>query len=155
MIVEYETGDLVQLFREGDIEFMAHGCNCFHRMKSGIAAQISHFWPIVAEIDKGYTECGDSHKLGTAQAIPVDRGDGFIGVIYNCYTQYRYGTDKMQVEYAAVEEAFRFLNFQVPKTSPLGIPRIGCGLAGGDWSVVEEIINDNTPDLDVIVLDLP
>jgi hypothetical protein len=34
------------------------------------------------------------------------------------------------------------------------MPRIGCGLAGGDWSTVEKIINDSLPDIDVYVYDL-
>jgi O-acetyl-ADP-ribose deacetylase (regulator of RNase III) len=34
------------------------------------------------------------------------------------------------------------------------MPRIGCGLAGGDWSVVESIINRTLRDVDVTVYDL-
>jgi hypothetical protein len=33
------------------------------------------------------------------------------------------------------------------------MPRIGCGLAGGEWSKVEEIINRVMPDVDVYVYD--
>lgn len=34
------------------------------------------------------------------------------------------------------------------------MPRIGCGLAGGDWAAVEAIINEELKDVDVYVYDL-
>jgi len=33
------------------------------------------------------------------------------------------------------------------------MPRIGCGLAGGEWSKVEEIINEVMADVQVFVYD--
>ena len=35
----------------------------------------------------------------------------------------------------------------------LAIPRIGSGLGGGSWPIIEEIINGVTPDIDVVVYD--
>lgn len=39
MIVNYIKGDIVALFLEGNI--IAHGCNCFHTMGSGVAGQLA------------------------------------------------------------------------------------------------------------------
>lgn len=35
------------------------------------------------------------------------------------------------------------------------MPRIGCGLAGGDWSIVEKILNNVFDDRTIYVYDLP
>lgn len=39
MIVKYIKGDIVALFTEG--KNIAHGCNCFHTMKAGVAGQLT------------------------------------------------------------------------------------------------------------------
>jgi O-acetyl-ADP-ribose deacetylase (regulator of RNase III) len=47
-------------------------------------------------------------------------------------------------------------DFAVKNGGTVHMPRIGCGLAGGDWNVVESIINRTLTlrDIDVIVYDL-
>lgn len=37
----------------------------------------------------------------------------------------------------------------------LGIPLIGAGLAGGKWSIIKQIICDNTTELQVTIVALP
>jgi O-acetyl-ADP-ribose deacetylase (regulator of RNase III) len=39
--------------------------------------------------------------------------------------------------------------------STVHMPRIGCGLAGGSWPVVEKIIQEELVDIEVYVYDLP
>jgi O-acetyl-ADP-ribose deacetylase (regulator of RNase III) len=39
--------------------------------------------------------------------------------------------------------------------TPIAMPRIGCGLAGGTWEEVEPLIKSHLGDLDVHVYDLP
>jgi len=63
-------------------------------------------------------------------------------VITNCFTQDFYGTDKRYVDYEAVAQCFAVLNKRVGMYTdkPLNIPKIGAGLAGGDWNVISAII---------------
>ena len=53
MIVKYIKGDIVALFLQGNI--IAHGCNCFHTMGSGVAGQLARAYPKILEIDKKTT----------------------------------------------------------------------------------------------------
>ena len=81
----------------------------------------------------------DSVQAEGTRVYPPDE----LLVIANCFTQDRYGTDKRHVNYEAVAQCFAKLNNRVPNMydCPLHIPKIGAGLAGADWSVIEAIIN--------------
>lgn len=41
------------------------------------------------------------------------------------------------------------------KPVSIHMPGIGCGLAGGSWPEIEDIISDTLSDFDVFVYDLP
>ncbi len=59
------------------------------------------------------------------------------------------------IVYEAIEEGFRSVNDAALKFECcLSMPRIGCGLAGGDWDKIEEIIN-KVVTVPVWVYDLP
>ena len=120
--------------------FILHGCNCFHRMKSGIAKYLSDEFPIIASEDKK-TPYGSRSKLGEVYPIIVD--DGLT--IVNCYTQYKYGRYERHASYDAIDSALRQVRDIVSKkiengkTIEVRSPMIGCGLGGGDWKVVEAL----------------
>lgn len=153
MPIIYQVGDLL----ESDCDMIAHGCNCHCRMKSGIAGQISKKYPEVNKADHR-TKYGDKSKLGMAMPVFHPKQDKCV---VNLYTQYRYGNDgKQYVDYDAVRsslEALRGWQEQLLGRNPdhkLGIPRIGAGLAGGDWTVIEKIIGDVFDDIDIYVYTL-
>lgn len=138
--MKYLEGDLITLAEAGSFDVIVHGCNCFCRMRSGIAKTISERYPQVVEADDR-TIKGDPYKLGTI--VPVDIGKF---TIINAYTQFRYGTDKKNVDYEAVTRCFEQIKkeFGWKMARPpvrFGIPQIGCGLAGGDWRTVSAIID--------------
>jgi O-acetyl-ADP-ribose deacetylase (regulator of RNase III) len=143
-------GDLVKLAAQGMFDVIVHGCNCFCTMKSGIAKSIVEQWPMAAYIDSK-TVKGDRNKLGTYTSAYITEID--LEII-NAYTQYKYGTDKIQVEYKAVQKVFQSLNEEYKNLGVIvGIPKIGCGLAGGEWPVVEHIIDQATPDLNIYLIE--
>lgn len=116
-----------------------HGCNCFTTMSAGLAKAIAKQWPEAAAIDKT-TEKGDKSKLGNYSFANVD---GRL-VIINLYTQYHYGSG-LQLSYDALEAGLMMVVHQSNKTyhSPIYlIPKyIGCGLAGGDYNKVKDIVS--------------
>jgi O-acetyl-ADP-ribose deacetylase (regulator of RNase III) len=143
-------GDLVKLAACGMFDVIVHGCNCFNTMKSGIAKTLVAAFPVVA-FEDSKTERGARTKLGTYSSAYVSN---FDLEIINAYTQYLYGTDKVQVEYKAVQSVFIALNKKYKDLGVhIGIPKIGCGLAGGEWDVVEHIINTVTPDLNITLVE--
>lgn len=140
MITLKVKGDLIKAFKLDKFDGIVHGCNCFCNMGAGIAKTISKEFPIALEADKA-TSHGDNSKLGSYTIAETEHGD-----IINAYTQFHYGFGKVNCDYDAIKNVFTTLNEEY-KGKYLGIPLIGCGLAGGDWSIVEKLINESTPDL--------
>lgn len=131
-------------FENKEYDILVHGCNCFHTMSGGIAAIVSYRYPDAVKADK-QTPFGTKNKLGLYSFADTD-----FGKVINLYTQYDFGTHQIQVDYEAVRRGFALLNEDF-KGQIACIPKIGSGLAGGDWNTIKQIINDVTPDLDIVV----
>lgn len=146
-MIEYRTGDL---FEQNDVNIIVHQCNCFHTMGGGIARLIKEkYYPEAYEADLK-TEYGSKDKLGT-YSMYVHEKDHMI--IINLYSQFNYGCDNNQTDYEAMRKGFQnlreeFCNSGISETV-IGIPHgIGCGLAGGDWNIVENIIKEVFDDVE-------
>ncbi len=140
-------GDIVKLVLDGHFDVIVHGCNCFHTMNSGVAKAIRKEFPEVYETDVQLTKRGDRSKLGNINMTPIVRGSVSFYVV-NAYTQYDYGYDgKQRVVYEAIRTAFGHVA-AVFKGKRIGYPRLGAGLAGGDWEVVSAIIDGELNGLD-------
>lgn len=122
-----------------------HGCNCFCTMGAGVAKLLKDKYPIVFEIDNG-TASGDLSKLGNYSIAKVDEDL----TILNCYTQYHYGKYPPAVDYEAMIMCFYKIKNDFP-SQDLYMPKIGCGLAGGEWEIVEEMIESIFCDRTVFV----
>lgn len=150
-------GDLVKLALEGEFDIIVHGCNCFCRMGSGIAPHIADTFdgPMGPRQVDNLTEAGDPDKLGTYSIATFKREDGTSLVIINAYTQFdvaQYPGDVV-VNYDAVRSVFRNLastlrHFEYASPPRIGYPAIGCGLAGGNWETVSNIIEEELEGLD-------
>lgn len=154
MIAKTIQGDLVKMALEGDFDVIVHGCNCHNTMGAGIAKQIKYAFP-EAYYQDCQTERGDRTKLGNyscATDVPV--GDGDVGTvdIINAYTQYDY-RGKSPVDYKAIKMVFELLNKDCGAGERIGIPKIGAGLAGGDWATIKKIIDAATPNLNITLVE--
>lgn len=74
--------------------------------------------------------------------------------IASIFGQDKYGTDRRHTDYYALSAGFETVRqYAEPRRLIVGIPyKIGCGLGGGDWKVVKDIIHDifkYSPYLDV------
>nr|WP_320191742.1 macro domain-containing protein [uncultured Desulfobacter sp.] len=132
-------GDLIHLSQEGRFDLIIHGCNCFCTMGAGIAKQIRTQFPQAWEADLA-TESGDRSKLGSYSNACINLPTGRLYVI-NAYTQYHYSGDGVLVDYDAVAKVFAALKEQFGGRR-MGYPKIGAGLAGGDWKVISDIIDN-------------
>lgn len=145
-------GDLIEFFKEGKFWGIAHGCNCFCTMGSGIAKQIRAEFPEAFQADQ-MTQEGDRSKLGSFTSVATDHG-----ILFNLYTQYTYWDESDMLSYPAVESCFSKVNEEaklrgIPGTGQVfGIPMIGAGLARGDWTKISEIIDRVTPDVDIVLV---
>jgi O-acetyl-ADP-ribose deacetylase (regulator of RNase III) len=143
MITRYIKGDIT----ETELEYIAHGVNTQNVMGSGVAKVLFTKWPQVKSDYHGY--CNGHEAIGYS----IDLGEVNIVcteddlTVFNCFTQEFYGYDgDRYVNYAAIVKCFNTILDYMPHRSKLAIPKIGCGLAGGDWNIVEQLINDTVGD---------
>lgn len=144
--METRTGNLITLAEEGEFDVIVHGCNCFHAMGGGIAAEIARRYPEAREADN-LTEYGSREKLGDFSYAVTNNGEGFI--IMNAYTQYRWSghTDVFEYDsfYTFLGRLFFFvrgIHDQLERPVRVGFPKIGCGLACGNEKRIIEMLEN-------------
>ena len=139
-------GDLITEFLKGEFKVMIHGANCFKRMKSGIAGQISNRLPEAQFADTMYGTEGDHSKLSNYSVGTVRKENGTVGMVINLYTQFKPGPDLYE---EALLLGFKKIAKDLKQGTTIGIPEIGCGIAGGDWSIICPKIAEIMKDHDV------
>jgi O-acetyl-ADP-ribose deacetylase (regulator of RNase III) len=145
-------GDIIELFNDGVFDILIHGCNCFNIMGSGVAKSIKDRYPEAYNADLK-TKKGDKSKLGSITVAPIINQDK-TQYIVNAYTQYNYGRDKCYVDYDAVRSCFYNINMLYSDPSiKFGYPKIGAGLAGGNWDIISNIIDEELKDRDHILVE--
>lgn len=146
-MVKYIKGDLF----DTTCDIIAHGCNCRGGYGSGVAYTMAVRYPKAREsyLDK-YDE--DGWRLGEVQFVPVIGGK----TIANCATQKDFLPRGVRhANYAAIEIAmFEVKEYARARDLSIAIPKIGAGLAGGDWKVIEKTLNEVFSDYDVTVYHL-
>lgn len=145
-MIEYRTGDLLAV-SSGHI---VHGCNARGVMGAGVALAIKNIWP---EVYNDYRQRYQDTGLHLGQVLPVAVGQDLM--VWNAITQQNYGSARRRyVSYDAIAECFEKINNQIAVMPTIQqhihIPKIGAGLAGGDWNVIATII-DSVVDYPVTV----
>ena len=105
-------------------------------MGAGLALSISTRYP---EVYASYRQEFNAGKLRLGNIIPVTTSDGKYTVL-NCLTQRFIGTYTRQLNYEALAGVLDKINQTYPEET-IAFPQIGCGLAGGNWAVVEKMID--------------
>ncbi len=153
--IEKHTGDLLENVKEG---LIVHGCNAQGVMGAGIALAVRNRYPEAFEVyHNKYLE--DGLLLGTItyyRARPSMNGREPL-IVVNAVTQDGFGRDKRYVDYPAVRRCFKEVAAlaRVTDVSAVHFPLIGCGLAGGEWSVIEPIIEETLDGLQAHLWVLP
>lgn len=143
-------GDIIRLAQDGAFDVIAHGCNCFHTMGGGLAAQVKRHFPEAHETDLA-TPYGDRAKLGTCSVAVVTTAAGALTIV-NAYTQFQPSMGgSVDVDYDAVGRAMSWLKSH-HTGKRIGLPQIGAGLAGGDWSRIQAIIAEQLVGEDVSIV---
>lgn len=141
MTITYKKGNLLE---QPDIKFILHGCNSLGKMGAGFAKQIKNKYP---EIFDPYETFCKENKNTLGEIVVVKTKTNLV--VLNAITQHNVGIGRKQVSYDAVHEIFSKLN-RLP-TTRIDMPKLGAGLGGGDWRVIEAIINSACPSQDFYV----
>lgn len=145
----YINGDLIRFARNGKFDVIVHGCNCFNTMGAGIAAQVRKECPEAYMVDQ-MTQAGDRSKLGTITYAVIEpkAGRDVQFTCVNLYSQFDYSREHPAVNYNAIRAGLKKVRGLFSDKS-IGMPLLGAGLAGGDWSIIEQIIKEELEDHDV------
>jgi O-acetyl-ADP-ribose deacetylase (regulator of RNase III) len=134
-------GDLISLALAGEFDVIAHGCNCQSVMGAGLAPQVAkafgcdmfemELWGKTIEklgcIDYKTFVLGEN-TVWSLEDYKTNR-DGPELTVINAYTQYDLGKN---LDYEALTLCLRKIN-HIFKGKHIGLPLIGCGIAGGVW----------------------
>jgi O-acetyl-ADP-ribose deacetylase (regulator of RNase III) len=145
------TGDLIELAKAGEFDVIAHGCNCFCNMESGIAPQMARAFGCNLYPLENVNTRGDINKLGQieyrTQLVTLDKRL----TVVNVYSQYIPAVHLKPLDYEALTLGLRKIN-HIFEGKHIGLPQIGAGLAGGSWIRIKQIIQTELRDMDVTVV---
>ena len=147
-MIKYTQGDLLKATEP----MIVHGCNAQGVMGKGVAKLIRNKWPRAYE---EYRKAYDAAGLRPGEVIFADVGGKIIA---NAITQddYRRDPDEPTVhaDYDAIGFCFADIASRcahIYNFKEIAIPKIGAGLAGGDWDKIEHVIDRHTPGITVNV----
>jgi O-acetyl-ADP-ribose deacetylase (regulator of RNase III) len=143
--LKYIDGNILEA--EDMFDVIAHGCNCFCNFGAGLAKAIKHKYPEAYKADLA-TRKGDKKKLGSCSYHDYH---GFT--VVNAYTQYYYGGGKVNADYKAIRKCMKWIK-NAYSGKRIGLPKIGAGLAKGDWKTIEKIIEEELKGEDVTIVNL-
>ncbi len=152
--MEVRLGNIIDLAKEGQYDAIAHGCNCFCAFGAGLALQIAKHFPAAAAADQK-SRRGDYSKMGSLTSVSVDVPQRKLR-IFNLYTQYFWGhprppEDSREVRYRAIENSLRMMKEAIEPEAVVALPKIGAGLAGGEWDVIEKLIERTIPSAHIVI----
>lgn len=141
--------------REAKSGFIIQGVNAQGSMGSGLARSIMEKWPMVRhEYISQFKSSNikareDFLEIGSFHVVSV--GDGKLNLyVVNLVSQEFYGySGEELVSYPSIEVGLTNLVRLINKNNlekVIHTPKIGCGLAGGDWEVVKDIFKRVIPD---------
>ena len=154
--MKYKIGNLVDALIQGEVDVIAHGCNCFCEMKNGIAKQIIKKFPEVSQVDLE-TIKGQRKKLGTYSDFNTFHQGDSIRIV-NLYSQYYHARNVPKgeriIDYDALDKALESFAMSLNHSDVIGLPKIGTGLAKGDWNKVKVLINKHLHKYNVTIYTL-
>jgi O-acetyl-ADP-ribose deacetylase (regulator of RNase III) len=158
-MIHYLKGDATQPTVKG-VKIIAHICNDMGAWGAGFVLALSKRW-LQPELSYRRIRQAD-RKLGIVQLVNVGAdADGKVIYVANMIAQHGVRPEIEDnvpvppIRYDALATCLSKLRDDaIQYEATIHMPRIGCGLAGGDWTMVEKIINDSLPDIDMYVYDL-
>lgn len=130
------AGDLFEV----GLSALGHGCNCRGSMAGGIAAQFRHRYPVMHGEYQRRCRAG-LFVLGDAWAWTAP--DGMV--VYGLATQDRPGR---HADLAAVRSSVTAMLVDAERRGlvAVGVPRLGAGIGGLSWPVVERTLDEVVAD---------
>lgn len=148
------------IYKKGDVlnapqSLIVHQCNAQDTMGSGVAKAIRAKYPQAYEEYVDYFKgIPKKDRMGMVQYTSIHSTEpGGNKIICNLIGQYDYLPRGIRhTNYDALEMGF--LDIKLTYPGDIAMPKIGCGLGGGDWKIVSAIIESVFDDRDVYIYEL-
>ncbi|ENC6707998.1 TPA: phosphatase [Vibrio parahaemolyticus] len=137
--METIQGDIFELIKSKKYDVLIHGCNCFCNMRAGFALYLKKLYPEVLKADQG-TPIGSANKLGTYSLCKITIHNHEM-IVVNAYTQFHWHGEGVLADYDAIRKVFSSIK-QEFHGHHIIYPKIGAGLAKGNWLKIKEIIDE-------------
>ncbi|OFG19380.1 Appr-1-p processing protein [Listeria monocytogenes] len=151
--ITYLKGDATNPMAKGNT-IIAHICNDVGGWGKGFVLAISRKWKEPEKAYRKWYKDKNDFKLGEVQLIPVNDYISICNMIGQ--KGIKTGSKGAPIRYEAVESCLEKLS-EIAKEQQASIhmPRIGCGLAGGKWEIIEPIIRKTliANDIEVYIYD--
>lgn len=141
--INYVKGDATEPSGIGT-KIICHICNDIGAWGKGFVLAVSQKWPVAREryLELYKSTNGRRMVLGDIQVIPI-RTDDIVIVNMIAQSGIANNVTSKPIRYGALNECLYKVNklyqeLSLPKS--IHMPRIGTGLAGGAWDVVEDLI---------------
>jgi O-acetyl-ADP-ribose deacetylase (regulator of RNase III) len=148
--IKYIKGDATQPIDNGN-KIIVHVCNDIGGWGKGFVMAISKRWPEPERQYRDWFKSKSDFVLGAVQFVKVEEDLWIANVI----GQHKINKDEngnASIRYVAIRDGLnKVAEFTLSHNASVHMPRIGCGLAGGKWEVVEPIILETLSERNVEV----
>lgn len=145
MEIKYLKGDATEpIIIDNKYSVICHCCNALGAWGKGFVIPLGKKYPRAKEKYLEFIKMSNKdNRLGSVSFAKVTDNIIVANIIgqYNIYPK----NGKIPLDYDALEKGFKvIINTFKMHNMPLTVhmPKIGCGLAGGDWNRVENIIKN-------------
>ena len=155
MEILYIKGDATAPIGSG-VKVITHICNDIGGWGKGFVLALSKKWKMPEEAYRQWYKSQEEFTLGAVQFVNVENKL----YVANMIGQHGIYTDSKglpPIRYDAVRQCLKEVAlFTIAHKASVHMPRIGCGLAGGKWELMEQIIKEEliTKEIAVTVYDL-
>lgn len=130
-----------------------HVCNDVGGWGRGFVTALSNWTPLPELAYRRLT--GHQMRLGEVTFVTVE-DDLFVANMIAQHGMYADNNDMPPIRYEALADCLvKVRDWTAYNDRSIHAPRIGCGLAGGKWIVVEALLNNILGDRRVYIYDLP
>lgn len=137
-MLHHNEGDLLK----SDCTTILHQANCHSTMGAGVAKSIAKIYP-EAELVDSNSDYSPEDKFGKFTYAVTESGV----TVANLYGQYNTGIG-LQTDYKMMNSALNYFLYSAKaglgnnvNLNKVGVPYgMGCGLAGGDWEIVKDML---------------
>lgn len=138
---------------DSDCNYICHQVNCCAKMGSGVAKQIRDKWP---EVFSEYIKVSNKYALGRVQVVKLEKPNIPMQRVVNMFAQEGYGYNgKKYTSYDAFWDCLNELKEIIPERATVAFPyKIGCGLGGANWEIIEKMIDIVFKDYGVFIYKL-